>query len=113
MYPSVLIADDSRVFRDLMRESLELWAGVRSFREAADGSEAIEKARQGKPDLVVLDLAMPKMDGFQAARILKSMAPEVPLVLWTVHEVPLSDAEHAGFDRVVSKLEGLQALANC
>jgi CheY-like chemotaxis protein len=96
-----------------MRESLELWAGVRSFREAADGSEAIEKARQRKPDLVVLDLAMPNMDGFQAARILKSMAPEVPLVLWTVHEVPLSEAEHAGFDRVVSKLEGLRALANC
>jgi len=113
MSPTVLIADDNRIFRNLMRNSLELYAGVDSFQEAADGNEAIESARENKPDLIILDLSMPNVNGIQAARVLKSIAPEVPLVLCTMHEIGLAEAAQAGYDAVVSKADGLQALAEC
>ena len=113
MSPSVLIADDNQVFRNLMKEALKVYAGVHSVREVGDGKEAIESVRENKPDLIILDLSMPNVNGIQAARVLKSIAPEVPLVLCTMHEIGLAEAAQAGFDAVVSKADGLHALAEC
>jgi DNA-binding NarL/FixJ family response regulator len=63
--------DDSPVVRNTLRQTLERQRGWEVCGEAADGREAIEKAQQLKPDLVVLDLSMPVMNGLEAARELK------------------------------------------
>ena len=73
--------------------------------EAVDGYDAIEKAQELKPDLIVLDLSMPRMSGVEAAPILKKMLPQTPIVLLTSHHRALNgyDAHAVGIDAVVAK----------
>ena len=113
MYKTVLIADDSKLLRDIVKDSLNMWAGIDDFEEAADGKEAIERAMEHKPDLIILDLEMPNMNGLEAARILKSVAPEVPLVLFSMHDLPGGRASQFGFASVVTKDQGFHRLADC
>jgi CheY-like chemotaxis protein len=86
-----------RMFQD--HEYLEICC------EAVNGQDAIDKAIAMKPDLIILDLAMPVMNGLEAARILSKIMPNVPKILFTLHAQALLqiDVNHAGFDRVVSK----------
>lgn len=63
----------------MIHETLEQQDGWEVCGEAADGREAIEKAQQLKPDLIVLDLSMPVMNGLEAARVLKGLFPSLPL----------------------------------
>jgi DNA-binding NarL/FixJ family response regulator len=92
-------------------ETLEQQDGWEVCGEAADGREAIEKAKQLKPDLVVLDLSMPVMNGLEAARKLKSLYPCLPLLMFTNFASPqlTNEALSAGVSAVVSKdkIEGL------
>jgi DNA-binding NarL/FixJ family response regulator len=66
-----------------LRQLFESRSGWEVCGEAVNGRDAVEKAQQLKPDLIVLDLSMPEMDGLQAARVLKSVMPEVPIILFT------------------------------
>ena len=75
----ILIVDDSALIRRMIHETLEQQDGWEVCGEAADGREAIEKAQQLKPDLIVLDLSMPVMNGLEAARVLKGLFPSLPL----------------------------------
>jgi len=70
----ILIADDHPIFRDGLRRLLEAEEGLKVLGEAADGAEAVKLARQLKPDILLLDLAMPKHPGLEALRDL-SVAP--------------------------------------
>ena len=72
--------------------------------EAADGVDAIEKAEQLKPDLIVLDVAMPRMNGVEAASVLKRMMPDVPIVWFTMYKelVGFSLTGAVGVDAVLS-----------
>jgi DNA-binding NarL/FixJ family response regulator len=79
----ILIVDDHAVIRRSLRQLFESRSGWEVCGEAVNGRDAIEKARELKPDLIVLDLSMPEMDGLQAARVLKSVMPEVPIILFT------------------------------
>jgi DNA-binding NarL/FixJ family response regulator len=81
--------------------------------EVADGSEAVEHANQSKPDLIILDFAMPKMSGAEAAQALKRSMPEVPIVLYTMFEIPIKMVQDIGFDAIVSKPNGMDKLAEC
>jgi CheY-like chemotaxis protein len=72
----ILVVDDDDAIREMLRWRFEL-AGF-GVLEASNGSEAVKAAQTTKPDLVVLDLMMPVMNGLQAARVLKLMKPEVP-----------------------------------
>jgi two-component system chemotaxis response regulator CheY len=78
----ILIADDSLLLRETLRAMLKRsgWAVVG---EAVNGREAIEKARDLKPDLVVIDLSMPVMNGIDAIRELRRFRPSLPLVMFT------------------------------
>ena len=67
----ILIADDSSLVRHLIAILLQKQAGFEVCGEAGDGLEAVEKAQQLKPDLVILDLAMPRMNGVEAASVLR------------------------------------------
>jgi DNA-binding NarL/FixJ family response regulator len=83
--------------------------------EAVDGRDAIHKAEELNPDLIILDLSMPLMNGFEAARELKQIRPQVPLLMFTTFKTSVLEEEAAagGFAAVLSKSEAnsLQVLA--
>src|SRR3977135_3666114 len=80
----ILVIDDGDCVRDIIRLFLEK-EGFEVCGEAADGVDAIEQAKKLKPDLIVLDLAMPRMNGAEAASILTQAMPMVPIVLLTLY----------------------------
>lgn len=101
----ILIVDDNDLVRYLVRTILETQPGFEVCEEAADGVEAIERAAKSKPDLIVLDFSMPRMNGLQTAANLRDVAPNVPIILFTLYkdEVPEMKAQAAGIRAVVSK----------
>jgi DNA-binding NarL/FixJ family response regulator len=78
----VLVVDDSQALRTRVRSALER-AGLIVVGEAADGAQALTLAATHHPDVVLMDLRMPRMDGIQATRILRGQQPDTPVVLWT------------------------------
>jgi DNA-binding NarL/FixJ family response regulator len=109
----ILIADDDKTIRLLLRrilESHELWE---ICADASDGKDAIEKAAQLHPDLIVLDLAMPVMNGLQAAERLSKEFPNTPLLLISVQQITNQleqTARRAGFKGAVTKSSGAEVL---
>jgi CheY-like chemotaxis protein len=81
----ILIADDHEALRRGLRSAL-LGAGWQVCGEAADGKQAVEKTKELKPDLVLLDLSMPVMSGHEAAREILRNNPGVKIVVFTMHE---------------------------
>jgi DNA-binding NarL/FixJ family response regulator len=103
----ILIADDKPVMLRVIRSLLEAHPGWDVCAEAQNGAQAVEQARRYSPDLVVLDLAMPEMNGFEAARQISRDLPGVPIFLNTLYASPQVEkqAENVGVQRVISKSE--------
>ena len=110
----ILIADDS----DSVRMAVRHYLTERNFNvcgEAIDGADAIEKTRELKPDLILLDLAMPRANGVVVASVVKDIAPNIRIVLFTMY----SEALRRTFrwvdrvDAIVDKAEGMGKLAEC
>jgi DNA-binding NarL/FixJ family response regulator len=76
--------------------------------EAEDGVQAVNRARQFKPDMIILDLATPEMNGSEAAGQISKALPGVPILMFTVYASPLveKEAEKVGVQRVISKSTG-------
>jgi len=110
----ILIVDDGDSVRDIIRIFLEK-EGFQVCGEAADGLEGIEKAKALRPDLIVLDLAMPGMNGVEAASVLTGSMPGVPIVVLTMYEEFLGSslASVSGIKAVVSKTDTLTKLVAC
>jgi len=110
----VLLIDDGDAVRDVIRIFLQN-RGIQVCGEAADGVDAIEKAKALKPDLIIIDLAMPRMNGMEAASILSGIMPRVPIVLLTIYGdfMGASLAAATGIKAVISKTDSLDSLANC
>ena len=108
----VLLVDDSAIMRSMVRSLFESQPGFEVSGEAENGQEAIEKAANLKPDLIILDLAMPVMTGLDAAPVLRKMLPATLLILFTVHEgrEVAKLALAAGIDAVVSKTQAAATL---
>jgi DNA-binding NarL/FixJ family response regulator len=106
----ILIADDDAAIRGLLRRILDEHAGWQVCGEAANGRDAILKTEQLSPDIVVIDLAMPQMNGLQAGReIFRSS--HLPMLLLTVQEVSpelVQEARRAGFQGAISKSTGVE-----
>ena len=100
----ILIADDKRHMRRELRHLIEAHQGWDVCTEAEDGVQAVNRAKQFKPDLVILDLAMPELNGFEAAGQICKALPGVPIML-TLYASPLveKEAEKVGVQRVISK----------
>lgn len=103
----VLIADDSYDMRQLLCRVFEAEEGFEMCSEAVDGADAVAKARHCRPDLIILDLSMPVMNGLAAAHIIHREMPDVPIILYTLYAQAIQQAEAtaAGIRRVVPKTE--------
>ena len=86
----IVVADDHPLFRSALRTLLEGSEGVEVIAEATDGKEALELSRRLEPDLVLMDVIMPKMDGVAATRAIKSELPRTIVLVMTASE----DSEH-------------------
>jgi DNA-binding NarL/FixJ family response regulator len=82
----ILLADDHKIVRDGLKLLINSQPDMRVVGEAANGRDALQKARELKPDVVVMDLSMPELNGLQATRVLKSERPDVKIVVLTAHE---------------------------
>jgi two-component system chemotaxis response regulator CheY len=102
---SVLVVDDNEFIRHFV---CQLFTGEADFvvcGEAANGSEAIEKAQELQPGLIVMDLSMPVMNGIDAARRLKRLMPSVPIVMFSdyAHTFAEQEARSVGIAACLSK----------
>jgi DNA-binding NarL/FixJ family response regulator len=109
---SILVVDDNSFVRQAL---CALFTRQRDFDvcgEAENGREAIEKAGQLKPDLIVTDLSMPVMNGLEEARLLKQLLPRVPVIIYTAHRDPFieKEARATGVAAVISKDEPIETL---
>lgn len=84
----ILVADDSQLMRRCLRTLLEQQDRWTVCGEASNGQEAIERAQQAAPDIIVLDFQMPKMNGLDVAREIRKMWPEIPILMVTLHMSP-------------------------
>ena len=115
MSKRILVADDSDTVRRVVRSYLT----ERDFDvcgEAVDGEDAVEKARKLKPDLILLDVAMPRTNGIVAASVLKEMMPNVRIILFTMHSEAVAKAfpdKGLAADVVIAKADGVTRLAEC
>jgi DNA-binding NarL/FixJ family response regulator len=82
----ILIADDHELVRRGIRSLLEKEPGWKIVAEAANGHELLDKARELKPDIVVVDIAMPLLNGLEASRRLKKILPEAKILILTMHD---------------------------
>jgi DNA-binding NarL/FixJ family response regulator len=112
MIISILIVDDSPTVRQALCELFTLEKDFDVCGEAENGQEAIERAKQLEPDLIVTDLSMPIMSGLEEARILKQLMPTVPVIIYTAHSdrVIEKEAHAAGAYAVVSKSDPVTTL---
>ncbi len=109
----ILIADDDTCIRRLLRRLLEQHADWKVYGEATNGLDAVEQSEQLTPDVIVLDLAMPQMNGLQAGQEI-SKSINVPMLLLTVQDVSpelAKQAERAGFQVALSKSRGTEVVS--
>jgi DNA-binding NarL/FixJ family response regulator len=112
MPKQLLIADDSYLVRETIKNVLAGRNDIVVCGEASNGLEAVEKAKALKPDLILLDLAMPEMNGAETASVLKMMVPEARIILFTMHSEKVGSylTSAVGIDAVLSKPDGMTAL---
>jgi CheY-like chemotaxis protein len=110
--PTVLIVDDYPAVRKALRGLFEQQLYSVVCIEAINGLDAIAKAKISSPDLIILDMCMPKMNGFEAATVLQKTMPQVPLFMFTSHQSRdvESQAASAGIRAVFSKQTDINAL---
>jgi CheY-like chemotaxis protein len=105
---NILIADDKLHIRRVLRGLIEGHEDWEVCAEAEDGVQAVNRAKQFQPDLIILDLAMPELNGIEAAGQISQALPGVPILIFTLYASPQveKEAEKVGVQRVISKSTG-------
>jgi len=94
----ILVVDDHPIVRQGLKTLLEGHLGWQVIGEASDGAEALDKAKELSPDVMVLDVTMPRMNGLEACRLLRRQFPELEILFVTQHDSPqmMREALEAG-----------------
>ena len=94
----ILVVDDHPIVRQGLKTLLEGHMGWEVIGEASDGAEALEKAKDLSPDVMVLDVTMPRMNGLEACRLLRRQSPKLEILFVTQHDSPqmMREALEAG-----------------
>jgi two-component system, NarL family, response regulator LiaR len=102
----VLIADDQEFIRRGVRAALSEEKDIRVCAEAVDGRDALVKSLELRPDVIIMDIVMPRMDGIDAIRLLRKAWPQVKILSLSQYDVPemVAEVEKAGASAFVSKL---------
>jgi DNA-binding NarL/FixJ family response regulator len=110
----IVVADDAAMVRAGVRDLLASNAAWEVCGEACDGREAVEKVRNLKPDVIVLDVRIPVMNGFAAARKIREVSPATKILIFSMDDrEDISDmAQQAGADAFVSKGDSPSCLLN-
>jgi NarL family two-component system response regulator LiaR len=110
----VLIVDHHEQIRRLVRAFFLSESGFQICGEAVDGYEAIMKAQLLKPNLIVLEVAIPRLNGVEAAPKLRKLLPKTPIILFTLHGGLLKgcDISEIGVYAVVAKQDGMSSLGD-
>jgi DNA-binding NarL/FixJ family response regulator len=114
MRKRILIVDHNNPMRSLMKIEIEKKSGLEVCGEADEGPHGIQQGIALRPDLIVMDFAMPRMNGLQAAAILHHALPDAKIVLFTLHSELISNrmAHDAGVSAVLSKWHQLSTLGD-
>jgi len=112
MVKSVLIADDQEIVREVLCDLFDSQEDFEVCGEAENGMEAVEMAQMLEPDVILLDLSMPVMNGIEAACALKRLMPMVPIIVFSEYGDVLSQREtrSSGISAVVSKTAQISVL---
>jgi DNA-binding NarL/FixJ family response regulator len=112
MSHTILIVDDSLFIREALCSLFEREEDFDVCGEAENGRQAIDRAQELHPDLILLDLSMPVMNGLDATRVLKRAMPEVPVIMYSAHSDSYTEkaARSAGVSAIVSKSEHISVL---
>jgi DNA-binding NarL/FixJ family response regulator len=105
----ILIVDDNAAIRRSLRSSIERRGDLQVCGEAENGKNAVAKVKELIPDLVILDLQMPVMNGLDAARLIAQIAPQLPMLMFTMYssQCLITEARAAGIKDVFSKSAGV------
>jgi DNA-binding NarL/FixJ family response regulator len=108
----VLVADDQPGIRKRVCLTLASLVTLEVCDEAADGQEAVDKAQDSNPDLIILDVTMPVMNGLDAARKIRVFSPDTPILILTMHKSRqlMEEARKIGVRGYVVKAEAGQSL---
>lgn len=114
MSRSILVADDNPLIRKMLCRLFEAEKEYDVCAEATNGQEAIELALKHRPDLIILDMSMPVLNGLDAARRLKKLMPNVPIILFTQHVDLTSTLSAADLpvDRIISKGDAAELMGH-
>ena len=99
----IMVVEDSSRARGALTAYISLQVGVRITAEASNGLEAIGKIESSPPDIVIMDMQMPVMDGLEATKIIKKRWPKVKVIALTMYKNYQSEALSAGADAFVEK----------
>ena len=112
MRKPVLIADDNAFIRTALYEFFENDPDFHVCALAENGREAIEEACRLHPELIVLDFSMPLMNGLEAARVLRQIMPNVPVILYSAmrDDIPQQLAKSIGISKLISKSDRISVL---
>lgn len=108
----ILVADDQEPVRRRVCSTLTARSDFEVCGEASNGKEALEKFKELKPDLVILDITMPLMNGLEAARAIHSVSPKTPVLILSVHKSKqlIEEARRIGVRGYVTKEDAVESL---